>query len=73
MERKLGTSPVAKGAIIQCTATVILPANATRDEVDEWISFSLNYRRSMKMNNPLENYDLDCVSVDLRELTRGAR
>lgn len=50
--------PLPAGRIVLIEAEVILPVDATRAEVLEWIAFELGWG-SLALTNPLSDRDLD--------------
>lgn len=41
---------------------VEIPADATEDEIDEWLRYMLHDRGSMQANNPLEGNEVEPVN-----------
>ena len=50
---------------IEVRATVEVPADATPQQIQEWVEFCLGVRSSIPISNPLAEYDLsaDAASV----------
>lgn len=44
--------------MIQVTALINVPVEATDEQIREWVLFSL-YSGSIRLDNPLSNHDMD--------------
>lgn len=51
-----------KSRLVEVTFSFVMPITATRDQVEEWVSFELGYSGAMEMDNPLDNFDLEALT-----------
>lgn len=62
-ERPAGPGEVMPlGRIVRVEFSLILPAAATREEVEEWIEYGLG-RGGVETGNPLLDHDLEAMSA----------
>lgn len=44
---------------------LVLPADATEQQVDDWIRFELNLHGSLSLSNPLDQYEIEASWIDV--------
>lgn len=50
-----------KGQRVEVTFTVIVPVDATVNEIENWIDFSVHNRCDIKMSNPLCDHEMSAA------------
>ena len=64
-EYKFGTLPPSRLIEVTATFRFVLPTEATRDQIEEWVKFELGIEPDMAGGNPLENDGIDILSGDV--------
>ena len=47
------------------TITVDSPTDCTEEQFREWVEYCLGYSGSIKIENPLSEYDLETTSISI--------
>ena len=64
-------SIVRSGARVRVEFEMIVPADATQDEIEAWVRFETGSSCSLSVDNPLDDHDLGGIGPVMLTLVRS--